>query len=88
MVLINIKYFVKISPVISNNLSNARKVECAGSNGATMKSIYGVVFSLMLTGCTASDWIDAAGGMMQAADQHEKDARNNRIKAANKAAGY
>ena len=33
-------------------------------------------------------WVDAASGIMQAKDQHDKDARNNRIKEANRAAGY
>ncbi|KAI3490610.1 hypothetical protein L1887_44771 [Cichorium endivia] len=39
-------------------------------------------------GCTANDWVDAASGIMQAKDNQEKDARNQRIKSANKAAGY
>ncbi|WP_202308417.1 hypothetical protein [Dryocola clanedunensis] len=53
-----------------------------------MKYMFALVLSMTLPGCTASDWVDAAGGIMQATDQHEKDARNKRIKAANKAAGY
>ncbi|MDX6019810.1 hypothetical protein SIL08_05890 [Scandinavium sp. V105_16] len=53
-----------------------------------MKYVYALLLSVGLSGCTANDWIDAAGGIMQAKDQQEKDARNKRIKAANKAAGY
>ncbi|MCS2154360.1 hypothetical protein [Scandinavium goeteborgense] len=53
-----------------------------------MKYVMALVLSMGLSGCTANDWIDAAGGIMQAKDQQEKDARNKRIKAANKAAGY
>ncbi|MND98411.1 MULTISPECIES: hypothetical protein [Enterobacteriaceae] len=53
-----------------------------------MKTVFAVMLSLTLSGCTASDWIDAAGGIMQANDKYEKDSRNKRIKAANKAAGY
>lgn len=53
-----------------------------------MKFVFAFMLSMTLSGCTASDWIDAAGGIMQAQDNHEKDSRNKRIKAANKAAGY
>ncbi len=53
-----------------------------------MKYVMALVLSVGLSGCTANDWIDAAGGLIQANDQQEKDARNKRIKAANKAAGY
>jgi len=53
-----------------------------------MKTVFAVMLSLTLSGCTASDWIAAAGGIMQANDKYEKDSRNKRIKAANKAAGY
>ncbi|WP_193216285.1 hypothetical protein [Buttiauxella massiliensis] len=53
-----------------------------------MKYMFALMLSLTLSGCTASDWVDAAGGIMQATDKNEKDARNKRIKAANKAAGY
>lgn len=56
--------------------------------GARMKFVFAFMLSMTLSGCTASDWIDAAGGIMQAQDNHEKDSRNKRIKAANKAAGY
>lgn len=59
-----------------------------GNKGVEMKYMFALMLSLTLSGCTASDWIDAAGGIMQATDQNEKDARNKRIKAANKAAGY
>lgn len=37
---------------------------------------------------TASDWISAAGGIMQAKDDHNRSTMDSRIKAANKAAGY
>jgi len=46
------------------------------------------MLSLGLSGCTTNDWVDAANGIMQAKDKQEKDARNERIKSANKAAGY
>jgi hypothetical protein len=59
-----------------------------GDKGAKMKYIFTLILSLSLSGCTASDWVDAAGGIMQAADKNEKNARDMRIKAANKAAGY
>jgi hypothetical protein len=59
-----------------------------GNKGVEMKYMFALMLSLTLSGCTASDWIDAAGGIMQATDQNEKDARSKRIKAANKAAGY
>lgn len=59
-----------------------------GNKGAKMKYIFTLILSLTLSGCTASDWVDAAGGIMQATDKNEKDARDMRIKAANKAAGY
>lgn len=42
----------------------------------------------ILSGCTASDWISAAGGIMQAKDDHNRSTMDSRIKAANKAAGY
>ena len=53
-----------------------------------MKYIFALMLSLTLSGGTASEWVDAAGGIMQATDKNEKDSRNKRIKAANKAAGY
>lgn len=53
-----------------------------------MKYAFALMLSMVLSGCTANDWIDAASGIMQANDQHEKDSRNQRIKDANKAAGY
>jgi len=42
----------------------------------------------ILSGCTASDWIGAAGGIMQAKDDHSRSTMDSRIKSANKAAGY
>ena len=53
-----------------------------------MKYLFAVMLSMTLSGCTAGDWIDAAGGIMQAKDQQQNDDRTIRIKAANKAAGY
>ncbi|EJB8470629.1 hypothetical protein QNN86_18330 [Citrobacter sp. C348] len=53
-----------------------------------MKYLMALMLSVTLSGCTASDWIDAAGGIMQATDKNQKDARTKRINAANKAAGY
>lgn len=53
-----------------------------------MKVMFALLLSVGLSGCTAGDWVDAAGGIMQAKDKQEKEARNKRIKAANKAAGY
>lgn len=53
-----------------------------------MKFVFALIFTMGLSGCTASDWVDAAGGIMQAKDNQEKESRNKRIKAANKAAGY
>ncbi|MBA8063950.1 hypothetical protein HV077_16470 [Citrobacter freundii] len=53
-----------------------------------MKYLMVLMLSVTLSGCTASDWIDAAGGIMQATDKNQKDARTKRINAANKAAGY
>lgn len=44
--------------------------------------------ALLLTGCTASDFISATGEILNAKDSHDKNMRNERIKAANKAAGY
>ncbi|HEE0119792.1 MULTISPECIES: hypothetical protein [Citrobacter] len=53
-----------------------------------MKYLMALMLSVTLSGCTASDWIDAAGGIIQATDKNQKDARTKRINAANKAAGY
>ncbi|MGB2539603.1 hypothetical protein [Hafnia paralvei] len=53
-----------------------------------MKYVFALMLSMGLSGCTANDWVDAASGIMQATDKQEQDARNKRIKAANKAAGY
>lgn len=53
-----------------------------------MRYIFALLLSATVSGCTAGDWVDAAGGLMQATDKYEKDARSERIKAANKAAGY
>ncbi|GEC65851.1 hypothetical protein RTE01_04860 [Raoultella terrigena] len=58
------------------------------AQGPGMKYLFAVMLSMTLSGCTAGDWIDAAGGIMQATDQQQKDDRTKRIKAANKAAGY
>lgn len=53
-----------------------------------MRYVFALMLSVSLSGCTAGDWVDAASGIMQAQDKQQKDARNKRIKAANKAAGY
>lgn len=58
------------------------------SNGVKMKYIIAIVMMLNLSGCTASSWINAAGGILQGKDAYEKDARIKRINSANKAAGY
>ena len=58
------------------------------SDGAKMKYAFALMLSMVLSGCTANDWVDAASGIMQAKDQQDKDARNKRIKEANRAAGY
>lgn len=42
--------------------------------------------TLLVSGCTTSSWIQAAGGVMQAKDDHDKQARNQRIRDANAAA--
>ncbi|MBU4684455.1 MULTISPECIES: hypothetical protein [Cedecea] len=44
--------------------------------------------SFMLAGCTASDFISATGEILNAKDGYDKNMRNEKIKAANKAAGY
>lgn len=56
--------------------------------GTKLKYVFALTLSMVLSGCTASDWMDAASGIMQAKDKQEKNARNQRIKSANKAAGY
>jgi hypothetical protein len=50
--------------------------------------IFASIFTsaIMLTGCTATDWVHAAGGIMGAKDDYDKKARNDRIKRANAAA--
>lgn len=53
-----------------------------------IKHIVTIILMMSLSGCTATDWIDAAGGIMQGKDKYEKDARSKRIKAANKASGH
>lgn len=45
-----------------------------------------VAASALLTGCTTSGWISAAGGAMQAKDAYDKQERLDRIKRANDAA--
>lgn len=53
-----------------------------------MRIIIFVTMMVFLSGCSSSDWINAAGGIMQAKDKNDKEVMNKRIKAANKAAGY
>lgn len=50
--------------------------------------IFASIFTsaIMLTGCTATDWVHATGGIMGAKDDYDKKARNDRIKRANAAA--
>jgi hypothetical protein len=50
--------------------------------------IFASIFTsaILLTGCTATDWVHAAGGIMGAKDDYNKKARNDRIKRANAAA--
>ena len=50
--------------------------------------IFASIFTsaILLTGCTATDWVHAAGGIMGAKDDYDKKARNDRIKRANAAA--
>ncbi|KAE9639041.1 hypothetical protein [Pseudomonas sp. PB106] len=42
--------------------------------------------AVLLSGCTATDWVHAAGGIMSAKDDYQKKARNDRLKRANAAA--
>ena len=42
--------------------------------------------AVLISGCTATDWVHAAGGIMGAKDDYDKKARNDRIKRANAAA--
>lgn len=41
---------------------------------------------LSFSGCTASDWIEVAGGVMQGRDDYSKSQRAERLKRANNAA--
>ncbi len=45
-----------------------------------------IIFSLFVSGCTASDWIHVAGGVMQGRDDYNKSQRTARLKSANNAA--
>lgn len=40
----------------------------------------------LVSGCTTSDWIDVAGGVMQGRDDYSKSQRAARLKSANNAA--
>jgi len=42
--------------------------------------------TLLVSGCTTSSWIQAAGGVMQAKADYDKHARHQRIRDANAAA--
>lgn len=42
--------------------------------------------TILLSGCTATDWVHAAGGILGAKDDYDKKARNDRLKRANAAA--
>ncbi|ERT19784.2 MULTISPECIES: hypothetical protein [Pseudomonas] len=45
-----------------------------------------LLFSFLVSGCTASDWVEVAGGVMQGRDDYNKAQRTARLKRANKAA--
>jgi|CXWL01.2.fsa_nt_gi hypothetical protein len=55
-----------------------------------MKSIlvFTSVFTaaVLMSGCTATDWVHAAGGIMGAKDDYDRKARSDRLKRANAAA--
>jgi hypothetical protein len=42
--------------------------------------------TVLISGCTATDWVHAAGGIMGAKDDYDKKARSDRLKRANAAA--
>ena len=48
--------------------------------------VFMIISALCVSGCTTSDWIQAAGGVMQARDSYDKKARGEKIKRANAAA--
>lgn len=54
--------------------------------GAFSKAIVLCTAILLLTACTASDWISAAGGIAEARDGYKKQQTMDKIRAANKAA--
>lgn len=45
-----------------------------------------LLFSFLVSGCAASDWIEVAGGVMQGRDDYSKSQRAERLKRANNAA--
>lgn len=45
-----------------------------------------ILLPLLVSGCTASDWVDVAGGVMQGRDDYNKSQRATRLKQANTAA--
>ncbi len=49
-----------------------------------MKYVFALVLSMVLSGCTANDWVNAASGIMQAKDKQEKDTRKRHKKQAYK----
>lgn len=53
-----------------------------------MKCVIMMFFVASVSGCSVGDWVGIAGEVMNATDHNEKNARSERIKAANKAAGY
>lgn len=53
-----------------------------------MKKIIFLIVLCFLSGCSSADWINAAGSIMQAKDKNDKEIMKERIKSANKAAGY
>ncbi|MEN4825835.1 hypothetical protein ABEH27_04885 [Pseudomonas sp. P39-UII1] len=44
------------------------------------------LFCALVSGCTANDWIEIAGGVMQGRDDYNKSQRTARLKRANDAA--
>lgn len=56
---------------------------------AVVKSLmctYALVFCSLVAGCTASDWVNVAGGVMQGRDDYGKSQRATRLKNANNVA--
>lgn len=52
----------------------------------SLMSMCPLLFCFLVSGCTASDWIEVAGGVMQGRDDYSKSQRAERLKRANNAA--